>query len=110
MLIIVVVVGYIYKEVFFKSRKFRDVNDRVILKLFVVGMILNKVVVVCYVCMFLMIFVVGVFLVDVFDFVVGVFGNVVYCYVILEIKVEVSFGNLMNWVMCNIKIFLDMVV
>ncbi|MFY8283840.1 type II secretion system F family protein [Pseudoalteromonas sp. SSMSWG5] len=110
MLIIVVAAGYIYKEALLKSRKLRDANDRAILKLPVVGMILNKAAVARYARTLSTTFAAGVPLVDALDSAAGASGNAVYRYAILEIKAEVSSGNLMNWAMRNTKIFPDMVV
>lgn len=56
--------------------------DRVLFCILVVGLIIYKVIVVCFVCMLFMMFVVGVFLIEVFDVCVGVIGNVVYCKVV----------------------------
>ncbi|MCO7249534.1 type II secretion system F family protein [Pseudoalteromonas sp. Ps84H-4] len=110
MLIIVVAAGYIYKEALLKSKKLRDANDRAILKLPVVGMILNKAAVARYARTLSTTFAAGVPLVDALDSAAGASGNAVYRYAILEIKAEVSSGNLMNWPMRNTKIFPDMVV
>jgi len=110
MLIIVVAAGYIYKEALLKSKKLRDANDRAILKLPVVGMILNKAAVARYARTLSTTFAAGVPLVDALDSAAGASGNAVYRYAILEIKAEVSSGNLMNWAMRNTKIFPDMVV
>ena len=110
MLIIVVAAGYIYKEALLKSRKLRDANDRAILKLPVVGMILNKAAVARYARTLSTTFAAGVPLVDALDSAAGASGNAVYRYAILDIKAEVSSGNLMNWAMRNTKIFPDMVV
>ncbi len=49
-------------------------------------------------------------LVDALDSAAGASGNAVYRYAILDIKLEVSSGNQMNWAMRNSKIFPDMVI
>lgn len=110
MLIAVVATGYAYKEALLKSKKLRDANDRAILKLPVIGMILNKAAVARYARTLSTTFAAGVPLVDALDSAAGASGNAVYRYAILEIKAEVSSGNLMNWAMKNSKIFPDMVV
>ncbi|WP_286257113.1 type II secretion system F family protein [Pseudoalteromonas apostichopi] len=109
-LIIIVAFGYAYKEALFRSQKLRDANDRAILKLPVIGMILNKAAVARYARTLSTTFAAGVPLVDALDSAAGASGNAVYRYAILEIKAEVSSGNLMNWAMRNTKIFPDMVV
>ena len=110
MLIAIITAGYAYKEALLKSKKLRDANDRAILKLPVIGMILNKAAVARYARTLSTTFAAGVPLVDALDSAAGASGNAVYRYAILEIKAEVSSGNLMNWAMRNTKIFPDMVV
>ncbi len=109
-LIAIIAAGYAYKEALLKSKKLRDANDRAILKLPVIGMILNKAAVARYARTLSTTFAAGVPLVDALDSAAGASGNAVYRYAILEIKAEVSSGNLMNWAMRNTKIFPDMVV
>ncbi|NIZ05666.1 type II secretion system F family protein [Pseudoalteromonas sp. HF66] len=109
-LIALIAFGYIYKEALIRSKKLRDANDRAILKLPVIGMILNKAAVARYARTLSTTFAAGVPLVDALDSAAGASGNAVYRYAILEIKAEVSSGNLMNWAMRNTKIFPDMVV
>ncbi len=102
--------GYGYKEALLKSQKLRDATDRLILKMPVVGMILNKAAVARYARTLSTTFAAGVPLVDALDSAAGASGNAVYRYAILDIKAEVSSGNQMNWAMRNSKIFPDMVI
>ena len=102
--------GYAYKEALLKSKKLRDATDRAILKLPVIGMILNKAAVARYARTLSTTFAAGVPLVDALDSAAGASGNAVYRYAILDIKAEVSSGNQMNWAMRNSKIFPDMVI
>ena len=110
MLIAIVGFGWLYKEALLKNKKLRDTNDRAILKLPVIGMILNKAAVARYARTLSTTFAAGVPLVDALDSAAGASGNAVYRYAILDIKAEVSSGNQMNWAMRNSKIFPDMVV
>ncbi|CAM4302522.1 type II secretion system F family protein [Pseudoalteromonas ostreae] len=110
MLIAVVGFGWAYKEALLKSKKLRDANDHAILKLPVIGMILNKAAVARYARTLSTTFAAGVPLVDALDSAAGASGNAVYRYAILDIKAEVSSGNQMNWAMRNSKIFPDMVI
>jgi len=110
MLIVIVVFGWAFKEAHLKSLKLRDATDRAILKLPVIGMILNKAAVARYARTLSTTFAAGVPLVDALDSAAGASGNAVYRYAILEIKAEVSSGNQMNWAMRNSKIFPDMVI
>ena len=109
-LVTVVASGWIFKEASLKSLKLRDATDRAILKLPVIGMILNKAAVARYARTLSTTFAAGVPLVDALDSAAGASGNAVYRYAILDIKVEVSSGNQMNWAMRNSKIFPDMVI
>ena len=108
--LIMAVFGYGYKEALLKSQKLRDATDRLILKMPVVGMILNKAAVARYARTLSTTFAAGVPLVDALDSAAGASGNAVYRYAILDIKAEVSSGNQMNWAMRNSKIFPDMVI
>nr|WP_306287566.1 type II secretion system F family protein [Pseudoalteromonas sp. WY3] len=110
MLIVIVAFGWAFKEAHLKSLKLRDATDRAILKLPVIGMILNKAAVARYARTLSTTFAAGVPLVDALDSAAGASGNAVYRYAILEIKAEVSSGNQMNWAMRNSKIFPDMVI
>lgn len=110
MLIALVGFGYAYKEALLKSKKLRDSTDRAILKMPVIGMILNKAAVARYARTLSTTFAAGVPLVDALDSAAGASGNAVYRYAILDIKAEVSSGNQMNWAMRNSKIFPDMVI
>ncbi|MEL0640164.1 type II secretion system F family protein [Pseudoalteromonas aliena] len=109
-LITILASGWIFKEASFRSLKVRDATDRIILRLPVIGMILNKAAVARYARTLSTTFAAGVPLVDALDSAAGASGNAVYRYAILEIKAEVSSGNQMNWAMRNSKIFPDMVV
>ncbi|PKG62347.1 MULTISPECIES: type II secretion system F family protein [Pseudoalteromonas] len=110
MLIAIVSAGWLFKEAKLKSLKLRDATDRAILKLPVIGMILNKAAVARYARTLSTTFAAGVPLVDALDSAAGASGNAVYRYAILDIKAEVSSGNQMNWAMRNSKIFPDMVI
>ncbi|WP_350552272.1 type II secretion system F family protein [Pseudoalteromonas sp. 120-MNA-CIBAN-0494] len=109
-LIIMFAFGWAFKEAHLKSLKLRDATDRAVLKLPVIGMILNKAAVARYARTLSTTFAAGVPLVDALDSAAGASGNAVYRYAILDIKAEVSSGNQMNWAMRNSKIFPDMVI
>jgi len=109
-LIALVAFGWAFKEAKLKSLKLRDATDRAVLKLPVIGMILNKAAVARYARTLSTTFAAGVPLVDALDSAAGASGNAVYRYAILDIKAEVSSGNQMNWAMRNSKIFPDMVI
>ncbi|MGP4987976.1 type II secretion system F family protein [Pseudoalteromonas nigrifaciens] len=109
-LIALVAFVWAFKEAKLKSLKLRDATDRAVLKLPIIGMILNKAAVARYARTLSTTFAAGVPLVDALDSAAGASGNAVYRYAILDIKAEVSSGNQMNWAMRNSKIFPDMVI
>ncbi|KZN52065.1 type II secretion system F family protein [Pseudoalteromonas luteoviolacea] len=102
--------GYIYKEMLIRNKNVKHANDRMILRLPVIGEILRKAAVARYARTLSTTFAAGVPLVDALDSAAGAAGNVIYKNAILDIKGEVSSGNQMNWAMRNSKIFPDMVV
>ncbi len=101
---------YAFRHAHRASPKLRDATDRTILKIPVVGMILNKAAVARYARTLSTTFAAGVPLVDALDSAAGASGNAVYRDAILEIKGEVSSGNQMNFAMKNSNIFPEMVV
>lgn len=109
-LIIIGAFFYSYREALIKSAKVRNFNDRLILRLPVVGDILKKAAVARYARTLSTTFAAGVPLVDALDSAAGASGNVIYRDAIIDIKGEVSSGIQMNWAMRNSKIFPDMVV
>ncbi|WP_462157230.1 type II secretion system F family protein [Pseudoalteromonas sp. GB56] len=102
--------GYLFKQARMRNKQFSDKVDAAILKLPVIGMILNKAAVARYARTLSTTFAAGVPLVDALDSAAGASGNAVYRDAILEIKSEVSSGNPMNWAMRNSNIFPDMVI
>ncbi|MBE0363040.1 type IV pilus assembly protein PilC [Pseudoalteromonas ulvae UL12] len=92
------------------SKNVRDNTDRAILKLPIIGKILDKAAVARYARTLSTTFAAGVPLVDALDSAAGASGNAVYREAIIEIKAEVSSGNQMNFAMRNSNIFPDMVV
>lgn len=110
MLVVVVgvVVGfvYVYRCLFFMQY----MMDCLILKVLVIGQIMNNSVIVCFVWIMVVIFKVGVLLVEVLGIVVGVIGNKVYEEVVLCMCDDVLVGYLVNMVMKQVNLFLYMVV
>ncbi len=102
--------GYLFKQAHLRNKNLRDNVDKAILKIPVIGMILNKAAVARYARTLSTTFAAGVPLVDALDSAAGASGNAVYRDAILDIKAEVSSGNPMNWAMRNSNIFPDMVI
>lgn len=103
-----VIIGF--KKVHASNKNVRDQTDKTILKLPVVGLILNKAAVARYARTLSTTFAAGVPLVDALDSAAGASGNAIYRDAILDIKNEVSSGNQMNFAMKNSGVFPDMVV
>jgi len=101
---------YGFRQAHRASPNLRDNTDKTILKLPVIGMILNKAAVARYARTLSTTFAAGVPLVEALDSAAGASGNAVYRDAILEIKAEVSSGNQMNFAMRNSNIFPSMVI
>lgn len=92
LIIVVGVVIIVLFEIKKCSKKFCDMLDKVVLKVLIFGDLVYKVIIVCYSCILFIIFVVGVFLIDVLEFIVGVINNVVYEEVVMKICEDVVIG------------------
>lgn len=92
-----------------KSKKFRDLIDRLVLKIPVVGNILHKAAIARFARTLSTMFAAGVPLVDSMSSVAGAAGNVVYSDAILRIRDEVSTGTALNAAMAHTAMFPNMV-
>ena len=101
---------FLFKKAHLKSQGFRDSVDRKILKLPVIGDLLEKAAVARYARTLSTTFAAGVPLPDALESAAGASGNAVFRDAILEIKSEVSSGMQMNLAMRNCNIFPDMVI
>ncbi|KGJ95294.1 type II secretion system F family protein [Colwellia psychrerythraea] len=101
---------YLFKKSHRNSQKFRDNVDKNILKLPVIGDLLEKAAVARYARTLSTTFAAGVPLVDALESAAGASGNAVFRDAILEVRTEVSSGMQMNLAMLNCKIFPDMVI
>ena len=102
--------NYIFRQIHRSSEKFRDSVDAKILKLPVVGNILEKAAVARYARTLSTTFAAGVPLIDALESAAGASGNAVFRHAILDIRSEVSSGMQMNLAMRNSNIFPDMVI
>jgi len=102
--------GFLFKRAHRNSQKFRDQVDRSILKLPVIGDLLEKAAVARYARTLSTTFAAGVPLIDALDSAAGASGNAVFRDAILEVRAEVSSGMQMNLAMRNASIFPDMVI
>jgi len=102
--------GYLFKKAHQNSQSFRDKVDKNILKIPVIGDILDKATVARYARTLSTTFAAGVPLIDALESAAGASGNAVYREAILEIRSEVASGMQMNLAMRNSQLFPDMVI
>ncbi|REL31916.1 type II secretion system F family protein [Thalassotalea euphylliae] len=104
------IAGFLFKRAHRNSQAFRDKVDKSILKIPVIGDILDKAAVARYARTLSTTFAAGVPLIDALESAAGASGNAVYRDAILDIRSEVSSGMQMNLAMRNSQIFPDMVI
>ncbi len=102
--------SFLFKRAHRNSQILRDKVDVAILKLPIIGDLLEKAAVARYARTLSTTFAAGVPLIDALDSAAGASGNAVFRDAILEVKAEVSSGMQMNLAMRNCKIFPDMVI
>jgi type IV pilus assembly protein PilC len=93
-----------------RSRRMREVLDRLMLKLPIIGPILNKAAIARYARTLATMFAAGVPLVEALDSVAGATGNIVYENAVHRMRDEVSTGQRLQRAMENVGIFPNMVV
>ncbi|MBI2382096.1 MAG: type II secretion system F family protein [Gammaproteobacteria bacterium] len=101
--------AFAFKEAHFRSPAFRNLLDRALLKIPVLGAILNKSAVARYARTLSTTFAAGVPLVEALDSAAGASGNDVYRRAILRIKDDVATGMQMNMAMQSTGVFPNMV-
>lgn len=101
---------FLFKRAHRSSQKLRDQVDRKILKLPVIGDLLEKAAVARYARTLSTTFAAGVPLIDALESAAGAAGNAVFRDAILEVRAEVTSGMQMNLAMRNCNIFPDMVI
>ena len=101
---------FLFKRAHRSSQKFRDQVDKKILKLPVIGDLLEKAAVARYARTLSTTFAAGVPLIDALESAAGAAGNAVFRDAILEVRAEVTSGMQMNLAMRNCSIFPDMVI
>ena len=99
-----------YKQIHKTSQAFRDGQERLTLKMPVVGDIIDKSCIARFARTLSTAFAAGVPLVDALDSASGAAGNVVYKNAILKIKSEVSGGTQLNHAMRQANVFPSMVI
>ena len=106
----IAVIYFAYREAYRRSKAIRDGQERLSLKLPVIGDILDKSCIARYARTLSTTFSAGVPLVDALDSVAGAAGNVVYLEAINKIKEDVSSGIQLNVSMKQQNIFPNMVI
>jgi type IV pilus assembly protein PilC len=101
---------YLFKRAHRNSQVVRDNVDKAILKLPVLGVLLEKAAVARYARTLSTTFAAGVPLIDALESAAGASGNAIFRDAILEVRSEVSSGMQMNLAMRNCEIFPDMVI
>jgi type IV pilus assembly protein PilC len=109
--IAMVVGGIVWAFIFFKkrSRAMREFLDRVMLKLPIIGPILNKAAIARYARTLSTMFSAGVPLVEALESVAGATGNIVYENAVMRMRDEVSTGQRLQRSMENTGLFPNMV-
>ena len=111
--VIVAIIGGLltaYKQAHKRSVKIQDGQERLMLKLPVLGDILDKSCVARFARTLSTTFAAGVPLVDALESVSGAAGNVVYKEAILQVKEDVSSGIQLNYSMKQVDVFPNMVI
>jgi type IV pilus assembly protein PilC len=109
-LIGIMVFIYLFRNVWKRSRSFRHGVDRVLLKVPVVGMILNKSAIARFSRTLATMSAAGVPLVEALDSVAGATGNVVYSDAVLRMREDVATGQSLQLAMRQRNLFPNMVV
>jgi type IV pilus assembly protein PilC len=110
--IAIVAGGAGYAFVYFKkrSKKMREFLDRLILKMPIIGPILNKAAIARYARTLSTMFAAGVPLVEALESVAGATGNIVYENAVLKMRDEVATGQRLQRAMENTGLFPNMVI
>jgi type IV pilus assembly protein PilC len=106
-----VIAGVIWAFIYFKkrSRKMREFLDRLILKVPIIGPILNKAAIARYARTLSTMFSAGVPLVEALESVAGATGNIVYEKAVLRMRDEVATGQRLQRAMESTGLFPNMV-
>jgi type IV pilus assembly protein PilC len=100
--------GYLYMKK--RSRRLREIQDRIVLRLPVVGAIMNKAAIARFARTLSTMFSAGVPLVEALHSVAGACGNVVYEDAVMDMKDEVATGQRLQRAMHNTELFPNMVI
>lgn len=102
--------GYVFSNTWKRSRKLRHAIDRILLKIPVIGMILNKSAIARFSRTLATMSAAGVPLVEALDSVAGATGNVIYSDAVLRMREDVATGQSLQLAMKQRNLFPNMVV
>jgi type IV pilus assembly protein PilC len=105
-----VAAGYGAAAFYKRSRKFRELLDRAILKVPVIGMIMNKAAMARFSRTLSTVFAAGVPLVDALESVAGATGNIVYSDAVMRMREDVATGQSLQLTMKQQNLFPHMVI
>ena len=110
--IVIIIAGFVATFIYFKkrSRPFRHFLDRLMLKMPIIGPILQKASIARYARTLSTMFSAGVPLVEALESVAGATGNIVYETGVLEMRDEVATGQRLQQAMENTDLFPNMVI
>ena len=105
-----ILLGYGVSHIWMRSRKFRQTVDRILLKIPVIGVILNKAAIARFARTLATMSAAGVPLVEALDSVSGATGNVVYSDAVLRMREDVATGQSLQLSMRQRNLFPNMVI
>ena len=105
-----VATGYILSYFWKRSRKFRQTVDKMLLKIPVIGVILNKAAIARYARTLSTMFAAGVPLVEALESVAGATGNIVYSDAVMQMREDVATGQSLQLAMKQQNLFPHMVI
>ncbi len=108
--IVIGIAAWVFMHFYRRSRKMREVLDRVSLKVPIIGPILNKAAIARYARTLATMFAAGVPLVEALESVAGACGNIVYEDAVLKMRDEVATGQRLQRAMEARNVFPNMVV
>jgi type IV pilus assembly protein PilC len=110
--VLILIVGGVMTYLYFykRSKKMREIQDRIMLKMPVVGSILTKAAIARFARTLSTMFSAGVPLVEALESVAGATGNIVYENGVMAIRDEVSTGQRLQVAMENTQLFPNMVI
>ena len=108
--LILMAAGYFIGKLWKRSRKFREIVDRITLKIPLIGPIMHKASIARFARTLSTMFAAGVPLVEALESVAGATGNIVYSDAVLQMREEVATGQALQLSMRQRNLFPHMVV